>query len=368
MNRKQVRSPGIALIMALSVIMLLSVALMKSFENRTIETLHLENSLQRFQAETLSRSVLRAILVGLKRYGLLALFKNQQRWKGFPVPLNETQYFQIEAIESMDHRFNLNRRYRIEDDNPWPTVFHNIINSFPDVEYETFETIQLYSALNDWTDQNKEQDIESNDNYEEYQEANPQFEVKNRHFDRLSELKLIPSFHDTKFTPTLFEKWFRIYPIDEKDSEKIAIDLNLATLDDSGDSSSDIRQFLSMFKDVDKKYPKIYENIDDIVKILSDRDEELASDEEAEANFLKPTPRFEDPDAWKKALDDYNLKQTLTANEIELFSTQTHLLAIRFSLTVTNTTVFTKAVVRVNYTNPKKLDIAGFEILELTMK
>ncbi len=58
--------PGIALIMTLSIILFMSIALMRTFENRNVEVALLENTIRRFQAESISRSVLRAILIAIK--------------------------------------------------------------------------------------------------------------------------------------------------------------------------------------------------------------------------------------------------------------------------------------------------------------
>ena len=99
--------PGVALIMALSIILLLSITLMKTFENRSVEVAHLANSLQRFQAESLSRSVLRAILITIKTKGLVFIMGNKEFWYGIPYPLQDDQYFQITEIKPVDHRLIL---------------------------------------------------------------------------------------------------------------------------------------------------------------------------------------------------------------------------------------------------------------------
>jgi len=366
--KQWVKSPGVALIMALSVIMLLSVALMKSFENRTIETVHLENSLQRFQAETLSRSVLRAILIAIRSKGLLFFTVNKSSWQNVPIPLSETQYFQIQTIDSMDHLFNLNSRFNFKDDNPWPTVFNNLINNYllsrdPLAnDYDKDDSDQILLAFNDWSDTDSLQQIEARDNYEEYPDANPEFQVKNRAFDRLSEIRLIPAFRDLGIAHSDIRQRFRIYPIDSNDSSRQTVDINLVSVGNSMDSTNDIMKFLDQFKNT-IKYPNIVEKWTDITKILADRDKELKGDDGI-VDLQNPTPRYLGKKIFLKDLEQANIE--LNADEKNLFSIKTYLLSIRFSLTVLRTSIATEAVVRLEYAD--KLAIKNFEILELTMR
>ncbi|MBU3915159.1 hypothetical protein KKA14_06455, partial [bacterium] len=110
-NKGNLSGRGVALLMSLSIILLLSIALMKTFESRSVEVAHLENSLQRFQAETLSRSIYRAILIAIKTKGLVSIVQNKKSWFGIPFPLQETQYFQLNEIRPIDHCFNLNWKF-----------------------------------------------------------------------------------------------------------------------------------------------------------------------------------------------------------------------------------------------------------------
>ncbi len=355
--------------MAMSVILLLSIALMRTFENRTVETVHLANSLQRFQSETLSRSVFRAILLTIQTKGLLFVNNNKTRWQGIPIPLNESQYFQISKIKPIDHLFNLNRRFRSND--PWPTVFLNIVNLHQE-DNETFsggktldDIIPVLSALNDWIDVDDEADSEFLYNNEEYRDMNPEFEVKNRELDRLSEVKLIPPMQTLGFSQKDLKERFRVFPI-EKDSNKIWIDLNLST-------PVEVEEFLLNFKDIEK-YSNVYNESATILEILEERDSDQEDNkEESTSAFSDPDPRYSPPlynrggSEWEKALELAGIQ--LTGDEQKLFATSTSLLAVEFSVTTQRVTVKTEAILELEYTDSgKSLDIKKFNILQYSIQ
>ena len=122
-EKSNIPRSGVALLISLSIVTLLSIALMSAFENRTVEVAHLENSLERFQAETLSRSVLRATLLAIKQQGLVNIVKNKQAWQNLPIPI-QNGTFQIQEIQPIDHLFNLNTRFRMGDERS--TIFGHL--------------------------------------------------------------------------------------------------------------------------------------------------------------------------------------------------------------------------------------------------
>ncbi len=357
-----------ALIMAMSVILLLSIALMHTFENRTVETVHLANTLQRFQSETLSRSVFRAIIMSIKTKGLLFVLNNRDQWQDIPVPLNENQYFQIKKIQPIDHFFNLNRRFRADD--PWPTVFLNIYNQYQvagdplAIESNLEEVIPVLSALNDWIDSDDEADAEFLYNNEDYADVYPEFEVKNRELDSLSEVKLIPAVQELGFSQKDLKERFRIFAL-EKDSNKISIDLNLS-------SPEEVEEFLLIFKDAEK-YPNMYDDAATIRGILEERDSTMEDEDQEEGSEASdPDPRYSPPlysrgtTEWEQALELAGLQ--LTADEQKLFSTTTNLLAIEYTVTTLRVTVTTETILEIEYSDStKSLDIKSFRILQYSV-
>ena len=351
------KTPGVALLMSLSVIMLLSVALMKTFENRTVETVHLANSLQRFQAETLSRSIFRAILIAVKTKGLVFVKRNQSSWQGFPLPLADGQYFQIDEIKPLDHLFYLNPTI-FRADGPDPIMFLNIINRLKRskdplfIDLEVDEIYPVLSAINDWVDTNSDQDEQFLYYNEDYYDMRPEFLVKNRGFDRISEIKILPPFQALGLTIKEVESSFQIFSLNQ------TINVNLAT-------AEEMEAFLEQFQNVQFKGVKdqstLFSYQSDIVGILTNRDDEL-NDDEGEMGFSDPEPRFGTEKLWKAALQAEGI--TLTSKEHGYFSPTTEHLAISFSVTVQRVTMVTKALVKVTYVNAQKsLDIKGFEIL-----
>lgn len=350
---------GIALLMSLSVILILSVALMKTFENRTVETLHMENTLQRFQVETLSRSVFRAILIAIKTKGLVFVNKNSSVWKGIPLPISEGHYFQIEEIKSVDPRFNLNLKFRAADLTR-ATILLNIINLHRmqkdelALDYIIDDIYPLLSALNDWVDVDINQDEEFLYNGEDYWDQQPEFNVKNREFDVLTEVRLIPEFRKLGFSASDLEDTFTVLA----GSEQETIDVNLAT-------PEEIEAFLYRYKDVEK-YPNIFDVRSEIASIIVNRDAELnaggVEPDMSESDARYTPPLYGRSSYWQMDLEAAGVE--LNQLEKGLFSSFTRNLYIRFSISTGKVTIRTDAYVRVNYVNPSKnLDIKGFTIL-----
>lgn len=361
MRTRQSRS-GIALLMTLSVILILSIALMKTFESRSVETAHLANNLHRFQAETLSRSVLRSVLVAIKTKGMVFVNQNKMMWQGVPFPINNDQYFQIREIIPLDHLLNLNQRFRPDD--PWPQVFANILNTIRAkqdplyTEIEASDVHPVLAAINDWIDSNTDPDDQFVlDDYEEYYESQPEFSVKNAGLDRLSEVKLIPSFRELKLSQEEIQDNFRVFAID-KDSEKIFIDVNLAT-------ASELTRFIDLFKN-SKKHPTVYDSKETLLEIVANRDDELGYS--SSNAVLDPDPRFGHPIAdsgssWREALDSAGV--VFKTDELDLFSGRSKHLRIAYSLNVADVIVVTTAIVEILYEGQKSTKIKGFEIISL---
>ncbi len=363
--KKSVRNlttQGIALLMSLSVILVLTIALMKTFESRTVETAHLVNNNQRFQSETLSRSVFRAILIAIKTKGLIYIVKNKSYWEGIPLPLQEQQYCQITDVKPIDHRFNINKRFR--NDDPRAEMLVNIVNIYRKTNNSLTEDLLLdeiypfLSAVNDWIDSDIEQDSVFMFDYEDYAGVEPEFEVKNRGFDRLSEIKALPPFQELGISFNDIKDQFRIFSGDE------FIDINLAEEDE-------IISFLERYKDLDT-YPNVYNNSKSLVDIITNRDKEQSEENGGMSGFLDPQPRFSPPlysrgkSSWEQTLAAEGI--TLERAEKDLFQAVTNHLFISFSITVENTTVITDAVIKLSYKNSSSTDIKSIEILSYVLR
>ena len=349
-------SAGVALLMSLSIILLLSIALMKTFESKSIEVAHLDNNLQRFEAETLSRSVFRAILLAIKEKGLIPIVRNKNLWSGVQLPLGNGS-FQIQAIEPIDHRFNINHEFKLND--PKVYIFFNLVTQYQAKKEEGINIFQkeifvAASAVNDWIDVDRDPDEQFLYDSERYLDEEPEFEVKNRYFDFLSELKIIPAIRKLGFQTNDFAQIFRVHGGIES-----FININLAT-------KAEVEDFLERFKDVDD-YAKVYDNRVKLAEIIDDQDADNMNNQA----LFNLVPRFTPPlydfkSKWKLLLDDAGFGN-LSQREEDLFKATTAYLAIRFSVLVGRVTVKVKSIVAVDYiknsTVIKKFTIHEFSIL-----
>lgn len=349
-------SAGVALLMSLSIILLLSIALMKTFESKSIEVAHLDNNLQRFEAETLSRSVFRAILLAIKEKGLIPIVRNKNLWSGVRLPLGNGS-FQIQVIEPIDHRFNLNQKFKFDD--PRVDIFFNLVAQYQAKKEEGINIFQeeifvVASAVNDWIDVDKDPDEQFLYDSERYLDQEPEFEVKNRYFDFLSELKIIPAIRKLGFQTNDFEQIFRVHG-----GIGSFININLAAKDD-------IEIFLERFENVEG-YAKVYDNRVKLAEIIDDQ----GADSMNNQALFNLVPRFVPPlydrkSKWKLLLDEAGFDE-LSQQEEDLFRAITTYLSIKFSVLVGRVTVKVKSIVAVAYiknsTVIKKFTIHEFSIL-----
>ncbi|MBT3225305.1 MAG: hypothetical protein HOE30_06210 [Deltaproteobacteria bacterium] len=350
---RQDHQRGVALLISLSVILLLSIALMKNFEKRSIEVAHLGNNLERFQAESLSRSVFKVILISIKEQGLIALLGNRSYWQGIDFSLGNG-FFRIQEVTPIDHRFNLNQRIG-DGVAPRVTVFKNMVRinrkllgGYDDPSGENEN--EALSAINDWVDRDQDMDKVFLYDAEQYYREEPSFSVKNREFDRLSEVRLLPAFRVLGITAEYLENNFRV--LGEYD-EYIDINLN---------REKEIKDFLNRYENV-AGYPNVFERQNEIWKLIEEQQiSESPNLLSGPSEVKTPFPAKDFGRIWKDALIAAGVN--LEDKELSLFKPNSKNLFIRFRVQVGKATVNIRSTVRVKYLKPEKnLDIGELTIL-----
>ncbi len=132
--------------------------------------------------------------------------------------MRDDQYFQIERMKPVDHYFNINKEFKAND--PRVDIFINIINSVQNQKGDLAVVLDdelhpVMSAINDWIDGDTEQDEAFLYDYEQYPHQDLEYYVKNRAFDRLSELKIVPPFRELNISKEDIEKRYRVFGGDE---------------------------------------------------------------------------------------------------------------------------------------------------------
>jgi len=360
------KNQGIALLMTLSIILFVSVALMKTFESRSVEMAHLGNTFQRFQAETLSRSALRTILMTIIKSRKLSVVMNEKdRWQGIPFPI-ENGIFQINEIKSIDHYFNFNA-FRYFDPNSENSVdriaaetFRNMVNQYTENQKDIIEIFEsdinaAMSGINDWTDIDQDSDQAFGNDFEQYPQQGSYFEVKNRDFDRISELKMIPSFQKLGLPYDYLKDNFRVIGLDEP-----SIDINLATV-------SELESFLERYEGIDE-YKTINERRSQLVEIIETVDKELKDNIQSNPfgeSVRFPPPLYGENSVWKRELDRRDI--SLGGNDV-LFSADSEYLRIEFSVKVDRITINAESIVKLVYPKQgKDLNISQISIIEYTL-
>ena len=310
--------PGMALLMTLSILLILSLALAKSFEDRALERRHLEATRSRFLLENLSRSVVRGLVQVMRQAGYWELVGSPQGIKRFPpgviVPLSEESGISNLSIRSLDHLYNLRQIYKPAS--PQAKLLEQTLNRiYAGRTEQSFvpNPEEVMSAINDYQDPDPDPDQHFPYGAEQYPQAHPAFGVKNAQFDVLSEVKVLPSFVRLGLTQKELEQNFRV--IGDLESH---LEVNNAT-------KEEISAFLDRYAGVGEPYPNIGRLKSELLEVLSRKD---------------PTglePSFDHPferrgSVFEQEMANRGLFDQLTVAEKGLFVGVPRLVEVRFTL------------------------------------
>ena len=267
-HKKLRRRPGIALVLTLVVLLLLTIFMTEFHFETTLEIRAIENFQSSFVAQSVVKSMFKAVLVALsfnesiffEQLANLYQFTGADAGYSFLDPPSELiplpqgifsvstdhdfkeAIFYTPYVRPIDHLFNLNRiqtkKGTRAPDSPTDRIifnlFVNLVTQIPiDIPraegateplgyyyLELEEIAPLYAAVFDWTDAKDNGTPYSNEagvqgvedlaylNFE----AAPDLKIKNRGFDRLSELKLIEGIVESEIP---FEDWKRHFTVHE---------------------------------------------------------------------------------------------------------------------------------------------------------
>jgi len=213
---RAMRPRGLALMVTLAVVLLLTTFLSRFFFASGLEMRSISNFRNTMQARSMARSVLKVLQVGLQQdeADFFAGYREVEKMLSvLSQPLLDGLLLEVK-VEPLDHRYNLNELYNLRpgedvDRGRW-NLFYNVLVRLevPPTEEElqldpeaqgkalTDEQIStLYAALFDWIDQNDEDynlfpgvyGAEAGS----YLSEQPEFEVKNGMLDQLSEIRLV---------------------------------------------------------------------------------------------------------------------------------------------------------------------------------
>ena len=351
---KKNSSRGVALLLTLSMIVILSMALAKVYEERSVEVAHLGNSLSRTRVELLARSVFRAILSTIKDQGLTAVnYSLTQIPDHAPIPFDDG-LFTKPVITSVDSNFLLNSR-AFKAGTPEAQIFANLIDNILAEERgnNDLSTLQtdvepLLSAINDWIDEDIIPDEQFFYGGETYPTEEPSFMVKNRLFDALSEIKLLPEFRNKNISMRSLRRYFRIVG---NLSAPVRIDINIS-------SEAEILKFLERFKDVEA-YRKVYDNKEDLAEI-------------AKRDITEPfLPKYKSAtgrnSAWVEDLKANGIE--LSGNELDLFTEKSEYLSISYTVRLAKAAYNVYSLVKLSYAPSKDFyTITRIKILQFTLR
>lgn len=251
---------GVALILTLVILLLISIFMTEFFFETNLETQSIQNFRSSFTARSVVKSMFKAVMVGLQD-DEIQFFENLNmltKMSGMPVnsilnppapiPLPEGIVPDFEDvtiftpyIRPIDHLFNLNRIQNKKGswfpDHALNRIafnqFYNILKNIPieipqkintesnepEFYYLSLDEVRpIYGAIFDWMDKD-EKDIyddgfgQAGAEYAEYQNSDPEIIIKNRQLDRLTEIKLIKGVIECGIPYEIWKKHFTVFDV-----------------------------------------------------------------------------------------------------------------------------------------------------------
>ncbi|MBF0278746.1 MAG: general secretion pathway protein GspK [SAR324 cluster bacterium] len=280
------RRLGIALVMTMTILLLLSIFMTEFFFETTLEIRAIENFKSSFVAQSVAKSMFKAMLVALSTNEtvffaeLKALYQltgdgSEMSFLNPPdslIPLPEGVIPDFEGtilytpyVRPIDHLFNLNRIQgakgtRAADTPTDRKVFNEFVNllgeipieipqeegSQEPVEYRYLgldDAAPLYAAIFDWMDAKDEGALYSNEAgvegaedaaYEDF-DVVEDLKVKNRRLDRLTEIRLIKGITESGLDYRDWKQNFTVFDVgmsEGLDGFTSRLNINLATRDE----------------------------------------------------------------------------------------------------------------------------------------
>ena len=325
----KITNRGIALLITLVILALLSVFITEfSFETK-LETRGIQNYQASFKARNAVKSLFKAVLEGLKRQDEIKFFKeyihnllklgtfgNEISFLNPPKPVRlpagiiadfpEVSFY-TPHIRPIDHLYNLNRiqtppnrvlNSETKSDVRRANQFINIVKkwnpttnkkvvspvSAQNIQLNIDEILPIYAAIFDWIDKdsvNYESTIYGTIGSEKdsYNAAYPEIKIKDGYLDVLSEVQLIHGIREKRIPLDFWKNDFTIYPVGTKydptedfSSIKPRINVNLATYEE-------IIEFLAQFNQNTNYFINYsQENFEDIAQGFYQKREEIGEE------------------------------------------------------------------------------------------
>ena len=326
----QNQNKGFALIMTMSILMVLSIALIQIFEDRSLEVAQLENSTQQFKTESLARSVFKVLIATINDKGFYWVVTANRRYKEFGVSIDVIGQGTLAdlSIQPIDSRFDLNQRFK-NDESGREIIFKNILIQCQ-LENDTQETesyfelndrdvYKVVSAINDWRDDDTEPYDEYGEGVEYYGAMENPFEIKNSSFDYVSEIKLIPNFNQLKISDYILKKYFRVSNLRTPDE---FININLI----SKGEGDEVVNFLKRYDSVSK-----YEIVAANAKHISEFLIQNAASQPLDSGGI-PKQAYTDVNDFFKDMETEGL--LFSEAEKKLFKTKSKYVAVKYAILV----------------------------------
>ncbi|MDH4248192.1 MAG: type II secretion system protein GspK [Deltaproteobacteria bacterium] len=309
---------GIAMLMALAVVLLLTMFMTELFFATGLELRAMTTYKESNRAHTLARAAFQALQAGL-------LLDEKEFYKGYrelskflvigAVPLEDGLLLELE-VAPQESLFNLNElgnlREQTDQDFVRQEIFFHTLEDLelpaenPDLPPELIpaEVIQgLYATIWDWLDAGDEEYIgfaaaRGAEAYS-YMAEKPEFQVKNAMLDQLSEIRLVKGVAESRIPWATFQKRFTALPRNPSGDELFGerINVNVA-------SPEEIVTFLKRHKIESPLQSTTLKDIQENINQYVDKAEEIA-------DTLVPTELGPDGEKKEKEREYLSMKDIL---------------------------------------------------------
>ncbi|KAK3606857.1 hypothetical protein CHS0354_018451 [Potamilus streckersoni] len=343
--------PGIALVITLSILVLLTLVVSKAFQDTALEIKMVRHDENRFLAEHVNRSFFKVFLNAVKTMGANKAhrFIATTLPPGLPVPIlpeDEDGFLLNPEIIPMDHYINLNVNYGSTITGAKGPIVRDLVKNM--INFQTgrdqppqHEIYGFVGAVADFIDSdNPETDISAHflRGQESYPNAVPYFTVKNREIDLLSELKLLPSLHRLNLKNKDINAMnlpFTIYNIDE-------VEQYLAMMQgvSAGISANDPCAYDDLYRSNKAK---------NIAKMVTDKYNS------ADLFFKNP---LRNDNTWQDLIRaDFSFIQEASTKMGNFFSARSEYIRIRYQILYSEVTISTEAILKLEYGGKNDTDI-----------
>lgn len=281
MSRPSGVKKGIALLMTLVILLMISISLTEVFEDGSVELKLMERDERDQDADRLIRSITKGLIAALRKEGANHLYTLTEKLGDFGsvIPVSPEIPWMIAnpRVKSMDHFLNVNFAVgKTETSDEFQSGYQYLLNilTLPFAEKALVDEYQVAALADSLVDLTDKDDVEvprpMGGEEGDYATANPAFSVNNVPLFSVSEMRVLPAYQNLYGDPVV-----KSLPLKTEDNAGpcLSYNLNMLPVGNAPAVRKKLLVFLDLLENMEHstcRYDLFYANREELAEIIGE--------------------------------------------------------------------------------------------------